>query len=205
MAFPRDQTESRENEEEEETAKEGVDPHDNWDELRDQDRVENLVDTPVPITTTEILDLQRMDGLFKEIISNKYHDKSRFVETKDGELSRVPPGDVENLQIEMPEVLRPMLLNLTHHWKTVGHPRQNGIYATLKNPFYWARMSEYVANTKKTFATFARNRIKMRKRTNPIKLFYVLEPLVSISADILGPLTKYKSGRLLFLVINERF
>lgn len=84
---------SREEEEEEGTTDEEVDLYDIWDELRDQDLVQNLEDTPVPITVTEILYAQRINYFCKEILSRQDSGKRRLVKTVDGVLRRLSPDD----------------------------------------------------------------------------------------------------------------
>lgn len=72
-----------------------------------------LEDTPVPIKLTGILDVQRIDGIYKLILSMPYYITSRLVETKDRLIHRVSKNDEEDLQIFMNDVLRPRLLALT--------------------------------------------------------------------------------------------
>lgn len=69
----------------------------------------------MPITVTEILDVQRIDEFCKEIMSRKDHGTSRLVENEYAALRKVSPDEDENLQLVLPEVLRPRLVNLTHH------------------------------------------------------------------------------------------
>lgn len=45
----------------------------------------------------------------------------------------------------------------------------------------------------------------MRKRTNHLKLLPDKEPLISVGVDIIGLLSKGKSGRICILVITDRF
>lgn len=115
MVFTRAQAASRENEEEEESTEEAVDIYDFWDKRSDPDHVEKMEDTPVPIKMTEILDAQRVDDFCEEILARKDRGTSWIVETEDGVLRRAHPDNEGDLQIVMPKVLRPRLLNITHH------------------------------------------------------------------------------------------
>lgn len=122
---------NRKKNEEEEGPGEEIDLHDFSDEQRDQDRVENLEDTPVQIAMTEILDAKRIYGFCREIKSSQDRNTSRFVELEDGVLRRISLHDEENLQIVLPYVIRPRLFNLTH-CKTVGKPGQKRMYSRIR-------------------------------------------------------------------------
>lgn len=88
---------SPENEEEEETPEEADILYDVRDDLSDQDRVENLEDTPVPISITELRDVQKIDEFCKEVLSRKDRGTSLFVDTEYGVLRRVSLNDIKNL------------------------------------------------------------------------------------------------------------
>lgn len=95
----------------------------------------------MPITITKILDAQRIDVFRREILHEPERSTSRFVENEDNVLLRVSTYDQENLQIVMTEVLRPSLLNLTYHCKTVRHPEltkssKNGAAAPCEGLIY---------------------------------------------------------------------
>ena len=51
----------------------------------------------------------------------------------------------------------------------------------------------------------ARNRVKLRRHTNYLKLFTATKPFESVSIDILGPLPKSRRGKRFLLVITDRF
>lgn len=158
---------NRENEEEEEITEEEVEIFDVWDKLSDQDRVANLEDTPVPINITEILDALRTDGFGKEIRSKQDRSASRLVEPEDGLLRRVSADDEKNLQIVMPEVICPRLLNLTHHYNSAGYPGKKRMYSRLKKRFYFPHMAADIATTIKRRETCAKNRLKIEKTNKP--------------------------------------
>ena len=49
------------------------------------------------------------------------------------------------------------------------------------------------------------NRVKLRKHLNRLRLFSAARPLESLAIDILGPLSKTKTGKRFLLVITDRF
>ena len=61
-----------------------------------------------------------------------------------------------------------------------------------------------MAATVRSCAPCARNRVKLRKHKNHLKLFPAEEPLQAISMDILGPLPRMERGKRFLLVIADR-
>ena len=51
----------------------------------------------------------------------------------------------------------------------------------------------------------SRNRVRLRKRTHPLKLFPAVKPLEDVAIDILGPLPRTENGHRYILVIADRF
>ena len=51
----------------------------------------------------------------------------------------------------------------------------------------------------------AKNRIRLMKKANPLKLFPAAKPLEQVAIDILGPLPKSISGAQFVLVMTDRF
>ena len=86
-----------------------------------------------------------------------------------------------------------------------GHPGQTRLYNTVRRTYYWPHMAADTYATVRNCGRCAKNRIKLRRRTNFLKLFPAREPLESLAMDILGPLTKTKSGCEYLLVICCRF
>ena len=66
-------------------------------------------------------------------------------------------------------------------------------------------MAADIYRTVRTCNARAKNRVKLRKRTHPLRLFPAQRPLEGLSSDILGPLTKTKKGHRFLLVITDRF
>ena len=53
--------------------------------------------------------------------------------------------------------------------------------------------------------TRARNRVKLRKHLNRLKLFPATRPLESLAIDILGPLPKTRTGKRFLVIVTDRF
>lgn len=142
LVLNRSQAATREEEKDGETPEEEVGLHDVWDELSDQNRAENLENIPIPISGTEIVDAQRIDNFFKEILPRRDPGTSVFVETEDEVPRRLSQDDGDNFQIITPEVLRPRLQNC---W----HPGQKIMYTRLNQRFYCPQVAGDVATTMK--------------------------------------------------------
>ena len=65
-------------------------------------------------------------------------------------------------------------------------------------------MAADVAATVRNCAPCARNRVKLRKHTNHLKLFPAEKPLQAVSMDMLGPLPRTERGKRFLLVITDR-
>lgn len=94
---------------------------------------------------------------------------------------------------------------LAHHLCLSGHPGQRRMYAKIRGEDYYSQRAGDVTTTVRRCGKCARNIFQQRKSTNPLQMFPVREPLVSVAIDILGPLTKSKSGRRFLLIITDRF
>ena len=160
----------------------------------------------MPITIPELLESQRADELCQIVISlqSRKHD-SLFREGDDGVLRRTHPriSDVE--QIVLPANLRPRFLKLAHSSKLAGHPGQTRMYNYVRKTYYWPHMAADIYATVRNCSTCAKNRLKLRRAMNPLKIFPATKPLTNLCIDILGPLTKSKRGCRFLLVITDRF
>lgn len=76
------------------------------------------------------------------------------------------------------------------------------MYHVLRRSYYWPQMAVDVAATVRNRPHCARNRVRLRKKLNRMKLF--TSPLESVAIDILGPLPKSKRGRKYLLVVMGR-
>ena len=130
---------------------------------------------------------------------------SAFFEGHDGLLRRQHPREAGIEQIVLPDTLRPRVLQLAHHAKLAGHPGQTRMYYHVRRTYYWPHMAADIFETVRNCTTCAKNRFKLRKRKNPLKLFPATKPLASLCIGILGPLTKSKKRNVFLLVITDRF
>ena len=164
------------------------------------------MDTPLPISQRELLMAQAEDPYCCSVLDrrNKRLGTVFFVD-RYGVLRREDPHDPARSQIVVPKTLRARVLNMAHHSPLAGHPGQTRMYYTLRQFYYWPSMAADVYNTVRNCHHCARNRIRLKKKTNPLALFPATQPLRSVCIDILGPLPKTKAGMRFLLVITDRF
>ena len=157
-------------------------------------------------TKDELLEAQSKDDFCQTILTRQYRNlDTNFFESNDGLLRRQHPTDPEIIQIVLPETLRPRLLDLAHHTKLAGHPGRTRMCRNIRETYYWRQIVADVYKTIRNCATCAKNRVKLRKRTHPLRIFPATRPLESLAIDIFGPLTKTKKGHRFLLVISDRF
>ena len=94
---------------------------------------------------------------------------------------------------------------MCHHDVLAGHPGQNRMYETMRLSYYWPAMAADITATVERCQACARNRLKLRRHANSLKLFPASAPLEEVSIDLLGPLPKTKKGNLHLLGIICRF
>ena len=165
-----------------------------------------VADTPLPITRAEVLEAQKSDDFCQTVLSRQSARKdSKFFEDGGGLLRRKNPHHPDYPQIVLPASLRPRLLSLALYHKLSGHPGQTRTYYTMRQRFYWPYMAADIQATVRNCHACAKNRIRLRKRTNPMQLFPATEPLRHLCIDILGPLKKTKRNFRWILVITDRF
>jgi len=158
-----------------------------------------------PVTLARMLAAQKEDQRCQDLRDKMdQNDHSRFSETKEGLLVRVPPLDWA-VQVYVPFILRQDLLRLEHDVVRAGHPGVNRMYAAIRRHNYWESMAADVYDWVASFASCARNRFAPRRRTAMLKLLPATDPLASLSMDLLGPLTETKTGNVFLLIILERF
>ena len=66
-------------------------------------------------------------------------------------------------------------------------------------------MASDIMHTVRSCPSCAKNRIRLIRKSNPMKLFPATEPLESVAMDLLGPLPPSKSGNRHILVMTDRF
>ena len=154
----------------------------------------------------QILNAQRHADFCQTVLTRQSRKtESAFYEDEYGLLRRRHPAINEIDQIVLPERLRPRVLDLAHYSKLVGHPGQARMYRHVRSAYYWPQMAADIYRTVRTWNACAKNRVKLRKRTHPLRLFSDQRPLGVLSIDILGPLTKTKKGHRFLIVITDRF
>ena len=75
----------------------------------------------------------------------------------------------------------------------------------IRETYYWPQMAADIYKTIRNCTTCAENRVKLRKRTHPLRKFPATRPLESLAIDILGPLTKTNKGHRFLLDMSDRF
>ena len=163
-------------------------------------------DVPTKINVEEILEAQKSDSFCQTVLARqlKLMD-SAFFEGPDDVLWRRHTREPDTEQVLMPETLRSRVFQLTHHAKLAGHPGQTRTFNNVRLTYYWPHMAAEIFATVLNFTTCAKNRIKWRKRKNPLKLFPATKPLSSLCIDIIRTLTKSKRGYVFLLLITDRF
>ena len=121
--------------------------------------------------------------------------------TEDGLLCRQVTHD----QIVIPHSLKPRVIHIQHYSRLAGHPGGRKLYMCTKRHMYWPALAVDCYATVRNCPTCAKNRIKLRLRSNPLQLFPAAGPLVSVALDIFGPLMKTGRGNEYLLVISDRF
>lgn len=123
---------------------------------------------------------------------------------RDGIVIRKAPLDGAE-QILVPLALRPRVLYLEHHPKSVGHPGVTKMFRSMRKYYFWRNMYRAIEDTVRGCEHCARNNVQERTRVNHMKLFPANEPLEFVAIDILGPLPKTAHGNRFLLVISDRF
>ena len=176
-----------------------------FDIARQDDSVPDPEDLPSPPTRAEILMEQRHDAFCQLVLSRQGHPDRAPLEGADGLLRRRHPVHDDLTQVVPPESLRPRLLQLAHYAIVAGHPGLNRMYYNIRLHYYMPHLAADVAATVRNCASCAKNRVRLRRRKNLLKLFPATRPMESVGIDILGPLPKSKRGKRFLLVISDRF
>ena len=163
-------------------------------------------DLPSPLTTEEILEEQSTDEFCQDVLRGQVGQRGTlFFEDDDGLLCRSSPKDPGVVQIVLPSTLRHRVLRLAHHHKLSGHPGQTRMFRRVARTYYWPQMTADCATTVRECVQCSKNRIRLLKQANHMRLFPATTPLESVAIDILGPLPKSVDGHLFLLVIVDRF
>ena len=173
---------------------------------QDDGRDPSIADVPVRLTKDELLEAQSTDDFCQTVLSRKSRNLcTHFFEGNDGLLRRRHPTDSEIVQIVLPDTLRPRVLDLAHHTTLAGHPGQTRMHRHIRETYYWPQMVTDICKTIRNCTNCAKNRVKLRKRTHPLRIFRATRPAESLAINILGPLTKTREGHRFRLVMSDRF
>ncbi len=155
-----------------------------------------------PITHEELVTAQLSDPFCQEIRQKLNTGEVRaFGFNDDGLLCR----QVSHDQIIVPHVLKARVLHIHHYSRLAGHPGGRRLYCNLKRHMYWPAMAVDCYAVVRKCSTCAKNRIKLRQRTNPLQLFPPAGPLESVAIDIFGPLLKTPRGNEYLLMLTDRY
>ena len=173
---------------------------------QDDGRVPSIADVPVRLKKDELLEAQSTDDFCRTVLSRQSRNlDTHFFEGNDGLLRRQHQTDLEIVRIVLPDTLRPRVLNFAHHTILAGHPGQTRKHRHIRETYYWPLMAADIYKNIRNCTTCAKNRVKLRKRAHPLRIFPATRPLEFLAIDILGSLTKTKKGHRFLLVMSERF
>ena len=111
----------------------------------------------------------------------------------------------ETVQILVPARLRPRALYLHHYTPVAGHLGVTRQYYTMRNNLYWPKMAEKIRQTSQNCHHCAKERIKLRNKSNPLKLFPAARTLEFVAIDLLGSLEPAYDGSKHICVISDRY
>lgn len=173
------------------------------DELLATKEETRLRDPPFEPITHEELVVAQLSDPFCTTIRQKINEGVLipFDVSEDGLLIRKVSHD----QIVIPHALKERVLHIHHHARLAGHPGGRKLYMSIRRHMYWPALSVDCYATVRRCPTCAKNRIKLRSKSNPLKLFPASGPLESVAIDIFGPLLKTGKGNEYLLVISDRF
>ena len=79
------------------------------------------------------------------------------------------------------------------------------MYHAIRKFMYWPALPIDCYATARKCPTCAKNRLKLRRNVNQLKLFPAKSPLESVARDVFGELVKTARGNQYLLVITDRF
>lgn len=105
----------------------------------------------------------------------------------------------------VPTNLHKRVLYLAHHPRLQGHPGAIRMFNPSRREFYWSFMANDVFDTVRDCQYCAKDRDTLTKLQYYLRLFLDNGPFEFLTMDILGPLSKKKSGKRIILVIKDRY
>lgn len=103
-----------------------------------------------------------------------------------------------------PAVLRPRVLLLCHYSLMEGHPGRRMLYGSMRGEFFWLYMANDVYVTVHDFQSCTRNSCTGKSQLK-LRLLSPTGSLEFVAINILGPLTKTKTGNQFFAIMKVRF
>lgn len=98
--------------------------------------------------------------------------------------------------------MRQIILYISHQPPLAGHPKQRGMYDTIRKDFYWPKILQGLYHTVSDYKSFAKNEA-FWKQEQHLQLFLATEPFQFSATDILGPLSELHKRNQYIFFINE--
>lgn len=145
--------------------------------------------------------VQRVPDRFPEwkVVHNRLycHRRSDFVSLE--------MEDYDAWKLVLPRELRAQAITESHDLPQAGHLGVDKTYRRLTTQYYWPNMLRDVIAFVKHCDTCQRCKVEQNKPAGLMGRRIVEEPWTSIAADIMGPVTRSKSGFCYILVIQDLF
>lgn len=103
----------------------------------------------------------------------------------------------------VPVTLRPRILCLSHYQTSSRHPRERGIYDTLRLHFFWLHVASDVHKRVKDWHLCAQDGSQM-KHKRKFQLFSTSGTLEFVVIEILAPLQRATAGKQDVVIVSNR-
>ena len=121
------------------------------------------------------------------------------------EFIAVELDDLDAWKLVLPRELRSQALSESHTVPQAGHLGVDKTYRRLSNKYYWPSQLRDVVTFVNHCDTCQRCKVKQRPPAGFMGRRVIEEPWITVAADIMGPLTKSRSGFAYILVIQDLF
>ena len=108
-------------------------------------------------------------------------------------------------QVVIPKSPQQRVLSLCHDPISAALPGGRKMYKTLRENCYWPGLAVDCSNYVRNCHECAKERVRIRKQTRPMKLFPASSSLDDVSMDLIRPLLKTTDGNNYLLVITDRY
>ncbi len=157
-----------------------------------------------PITVDELVIEQQKD-LFRDARRAEIDIGKPTVFWEDPHTGLLMRHAYDHPQIVVPALMQERLLSITHTPQCASHRGGRLLYTTLRRNFYWPAMVPACYRTSSRCVSCAKERIKLRRVSTPLKLFPATALVEDVELDLLGELTTTARGFKHLLVITCRF